>query len=243
MSLLDETKDLFRCTPIQPGENIVVHIQGKTNPQKHVILGVHYDCTDGPGANDNATGIATALEAARLLKSGSFDYSIDIVFFTGEEIEDAGSKAFLGSLSKADKNNIEGVFIVDMIGNNQSPQEPHNADGSFAPEDLDIMADESNPGSVALEQATQTEIHQALSLPSTTSNNTDSSSDNDEFQAAGLPTVLFSEDRVAETRRDNPYFNTQADTVDKIDFNFFPQAARAVIIATADAAKPQGKRI
>ncbi|PWG74277.1 aminopeptidase, partial [Enterococcus hirae] len=47
--------------------NIAVEIKGAASSGDVLIIGAHYDTVPGtPGANDNATGIASLLELARL---------------------------------------------------------------------------------------------------------------------------------------------------------------------------------
>ena len=63
--------------------NIIATQWGTKFPDKYIICGSHYDSHrsgDGdktcPGADDNATGVATVLETARILSEYSFEYSI-----------------------------------------------------------------------------------------------------------------------------------------------------------------------
>jgi hypothetical protein len=70
-----------------------------------------------PGADDNATGIATLFEAARVLSSLSFDFDIYFVAFQAEEIGLIGSAAFADSLAGAGQE-IYGVLNLDMLGYN-----------------------------------------------------------------------------------------------------------------------------
>lgn len=71
---------------------------------------------DAPGANDNASGMAGTIEAARVLSDYEFENSIIYVGLSGEEQGLFGGK---GLAEYAKKNNWEiiGVFNNDMIGN------------------------------------------------------------------------------------------------------------------------------
>jgi Zn-dependent M28 family amino/carboxypeptidase len=71
---------------------------------------------DSPGANDNATGMAGALEAARVLSSYSFENSIIYVGLSGEEQGLFGGKGLAAYAQKKDWK-IIGVLNNDMIGN------------------------------------------------------------------------------------------------------------------------------
>ena len=71
---------------------------------------------DAPGANDNASGMAGTIEAARVLSKYKFENSIIYVGLSGEEQGLFGGKGFA---EYAKKNNWEiiGVLNNDMIGN------------------------------------------------------------------------------------------------------------------------------
>mgnify|MGYP006192830131 CR=1 FL=1 len=72
--------------------------------------------SDSPGANDNASGVAGTLEAARVLTKYRFPGSIVYAALSGEEQGLFGGK-FLAQKAKAEGWRIEGVLNNDMIGN------------------------------------------------------------------------------------------------------------------------------
>jgi len=81
-----------------PVENIVVTLPGTRGPGgapsgEVVHLTAHYD-TWGPGADDNASGVATAMEAARVLQSLDHSRTIQILFYDMEETGLDGSFAW-----------------------------------------------------------------------------------------------------------------------------------------------------
>ena len=72
--------------------------------------------SDSPGANDNATGMAGTIEAARVLSKYKFESSIIYVGLSGEEQGLYGGQGLAGHAKK--KNwNIIGILNNDMIGN------------------------------------------------------------------------------------------------------------------------------
>jgi hypothetical protein len=78
--------------------NVVADIPGAELPDQYVIVGAHIDSDDaGTGAADNGTGVAAAMEAARLvMDSGARPKrTIRFVFFSGEEIGKVGSLAYV----------------------------------------------------------------------------------------------------------------------------------------------------
>ena len=73
---------------------------------------------DAPGANDNASGMAGTIEAARVLSQYTFESSIVYLGLSGEEQGLFGGKGF-AEFAKAQGWDIIGVLNNDMIGNIQ----------------------------------------------------------------------------------------------------------------------------
>jgi Zn-dependent M28 family amino/carboxypeptidase len=105
--------------------NVVAIQRGTKNPNNFIIMSGDIDSRvsnpnnytdDSPGANDNATGMAGALEAARVLSSYSFENSIIYVGLSGEEQGLFGGKGLAAYAQKKDWK-IIGVLNNDMIGN------------------------------------------------------------------------------------------------------------------------------
>ena len=71
---------------------------------------------DGPGANDNASGMAGTIEAARVLSKYKFDYNIVYLGLSGEEQSLFGGKGF-AEYAKNNNWDIIGVINNDIIGN------------------------------------------------------------------------------------------------------------------------------
>ena len=96
--------------------NIVGTLRGTRCPETTFIVGAHYDSVAaGPGADDNASGVAGMLEIARLLSGRSFDASIDFVAFPFEENGLIGSSRMAGDARDADRE-LAGVLVLEMIG-------------------------------------------------------------------------------------------------------------------------------
>jgi hypothetical protein len=72
--------------------------------------------SDAPGANDNASGVAGALEAARVLSQYEFDGSIVYAALAGEEQGLFGGK-ILAEKAKEEGWHLTAVLNNDMIGN------------------------------------------------------------------------------------------------------------------------------
>lgn len=101
--------------------NLWVDIKGTQWPSEVVILGAHIDAVpQSPGADDNASGAAAALELARVLRGREPKRTIRIMFYTLEEYGLVGSRAyveeFAGPNHKAGTETIAGMVCLDMIG-------------------------------------------------------------------------------------------------------------------------------
>lgn len=99
-----------------PQHNVVAELPGTERPDEVVIVGGHLDSWDGAtGANDNATGVATAMEAARLLMAAGARprRTIRVVLWTGEEQGLLGSRAYVEAHAD-EMEKVSAVFVHDM---------------------------------------------------------------------------------------------------------------------------------
>jgi hypothetical protein len=96
--------------------NIVGVLAAKPGVQE-IIVSAHYDSWRGPGANDNATGVAAMLELARYFHSLKPPPTVSMRFiaFGGEEAGLLGSKAYLLK-HQTELQNCELLFNIDQIG-------------------------------------------------------------------------------------------------------------------------------
>ena len=106
-------------------DSVIAIQRGTTDPNRYVIMSGDIDSrvsdvmdatSDSPGANDNASGVAGALEAARVLSKQRFHGSIVYAALGGEEQGLYGGR-ILAEHAKANGWRIVGVLNNDMIGN------------------------------------------------------------------------------------------------------------------------------
>ncbi|MFT4522640.1 MAG: hypothetical protein ACI8ZN_001590 [Bacteroidia bacterium] len=97
------------------GRNIVGTITGKTNPDSIYIICAHYDAVADYCADDNASGSATVLEAARIMNKYCFNNTIKFIFFDEEELGLIGSK-YYADTAFVHGDKIVGVLNMDMLG-------------------------------------------------------------------------------------------------------------------------------
>lgn len=103
--------------PGKPAKNIIGRRVGATS--ETVLIGAHYDdlpsSGPAPGADDNASGVATLLSVARALSSLRPKRNIVFVAFSGEEQGMVGSAHFARSVAPG--MNIVASIILDQDGN------------------------------------------------------------------------------------------------------------------------------
>ena len=105
--------------------NVVAIQKGTKYPNRYIIMSGDIDSrvsnpnnytSDSPGANDNASGMAGTIEAARVLSKYEFENSIIYVGLSGEEQGLFGGRG-LAAYAKEKGWEIIGIMNNDMIGN------------------------------------------------------------------------------------------------------------------------------
>lgn len=90
----------------------------------YLIVGGHHDSLNGPGANDNASGIGVVLEVARALVAEPGALPVIVVAFGAEERQPVpgrrenhvGSRAYVAAMVEAERSNLVALVNVDMVG-------------------------------------------------------------------------------------------------------------------------------
>lgn len=100
--------------------NVVGTKRGREPDRARVLVGAHFDTVPGtPGADDNASGVAALLEAARLLAAEGPDATVEFVGFNLEEPQGytyrVGSRRFAG---EARRRGVQyaGALVLEMVG-------------------------------------------------------------------------------------------------------------------------------
>ena len=105
--------------------NVIAEKKGTRYPNRYVIMSGDIDSrassstdatTDAPGANDNASGVAGTLEAARVLSQYDFPATVVFAALSGEEQGLFGGQ-HMAKVAKEEGWDIMGILNNDMIGN------------------------------------------------------------------------------------------------------------------------------
>ena len=108
----------------QAAPNVIGIQRGTLYPNTYVVCGSHFDSFTwdvlygggtAPGADDNATGVASVLESARIMTQYEFEYSIIYCAYGAEEEGLYGSEAY-ASRCQQEGMDIIGYFNNDMNG-------------------------------------------------------------------------------------------------------------------------------
>jgi hypothetical protein len=133
-------------------DNVIAEIAGSTDAV--VMLGAHLDSAlDGPGINDNGTGVATLLAIASAVRhQPAPTATIRFAFWAAEEFGDLGSADYVEHLAPAERDRISAYFNLDMTGSPNPGRFVY--DGALAPPGssdltqrlLDALAANETPG-------------------------------------------------------------------------------------------------
>lgn len=198
-------------TPIFVGSGtsltVIANKPGRTPSPRLVLLTAHLDSINhaggqlapAPGADDNGSGAAGLLEIARILSSRSDDQDLRLVLFGGEEEGLLGSRQYVRTLGKHDRERLAGVINMDMIGTLNSDSHGVLLEGAAVSQALiDQLVSSAQD---------YTSLRVQVSL-------TPFASDHVPFIEADLPAVLTIEGSDAS----NPNIHTIHDTIGTINY-------------------------
>ncbi|BBZ79277.1 putative lipoprotein aminopeptidase LpqL [Mycolicibacterium anyangense] len=204
--------------------------QTKTgSPQDVVVVGAHLDSVpEGPGINDNGSGVAAVLETAKQLgPTPQVKNAVRFAFWGAEELGTVGSKKYIESLNVDQLKDIALYLNFDMIGSPNPGYFTYDGDQSTAPGRGQNVprVPEGSPG---IERALVAYLKSAGKTAQDTS--FDGRSDYDAFTMAGVPAGgLFSgaEENKTEDQQKlwggtanapfDPNYHKATDTLEHID--------------------------
>lgn len=97
------------------GTNVIGRLEGTSASAEDVIVSAHYDSVSGcTGADDNASGVAGALEAARVLATGRWTHDLVVACWDEEERGLVGSDAWAREQKGAGAT-VRGMISLEMI--------------------------------------------------------------------------------------------------------------------------------
>jgi hypothetical protein len=222
--------------------NVVASLPGKgINSRQVFVICSHYDSIasnstnwlldwktmSAPGADDNASGTAAVLEAARILSEYDFDSTIRFITFSGEELGLHGSKHYTNLVAENGED-IAGVLNFDMI--------------AYDPDvlDIDII---TNAGSEWIAEA-MLSVQRAYNIgPLILNKIVDPEmvySDHAPFWNKGYNAILGIDNSDFDSPEFYPFMHTTEDTVDKLNFEMASRMVQIAVGTLASLANPSG---
>jgi hypothetical protein len=194
------------------GRNIFAIQTGTIFPDRQFIICAHYDAATDYAADDNATGVAAVIEAARILSAHQFPYTLVYALWDEEETGLFGSTKFA---TRARLNNelIEGVLNLDMLGYDQ------NDDGIMEIHSSNIAAS----AALASMMVTVNSLY-GISLNPIVYNPGSNESDHDSFWKKNFGAVMVTEAYYGNDY--NPNYHDLADRINQFNFNYFHNLAK-----------------
>ncbi len=201
--------DFDQQIPRIGGANLLGTIAGKGD--RFVLLAAHYDACgqDNPGADDNAAGVAVALEVARSLKGTALDRSVIIALFDAEEppnfLEPTMGSQWFVDHPTVPLDRIDMMICLDLVGHALGP------DGlpDEVRESVFVLGAEKSTG-------TSKVMGSLPERPGIRPRRIDnyiipSMSDYDAFMTAGVPFLFYSAGR-------SQHYHASSDTPDRLDY-------------------------
>ena len=226
-------------------KNKIVTIPGHgPNADKFVLMTAHMDSisnsadTLAPGAEDNGSGVAALMEAAYWLRFYKFDYTIKLIFFTGEEQGLKGSEAYVAAHPE-EMAKILGVVNLDMFG--------YDSDQDMCIElHVGTMAASNVVGTCFADVNDNYNLGLSFDYLTTTAIDR---SDHASFWDAGVGAIEILENYQSDAasfgckgRLDrNPHYHKTTDTIDKMYMPATVATVKAGVGAVASLANPMGK--
>ena len=203
-----------------------------------IILGAHFDSVQGtPGADDNASGVAVLLEAARLLARGRAGSQVLFCAFNLEELNMIGSGDFAKKLKSAGAK-VAAMISLEMVGYTDSKlgsQKYPFGLRSFYPDRGDFVGVIGNWNSASLLRKFAREMRQVRGLPVETLSVPGNGglipavrlSDHSPFWDAGYPALMVTDTSFFR----NPHYHGSTDTLETLNLDFMGKVCEGVIRA------------
>ncbi len=203
---------------------------------RQIIIGAHIDSVvDTPGADDNASGVAVLLEAARLLSQVRLKSPVLFCAFNLEELDMIGSSAFARKL-KATGAEVEAMISLEMLGYTDSrpgSQKLPVGLGPFYPDRGEFIGMIGNWKSRKLLQKLSAAMRQVADLPVETLAVPGNGmvipavrlSDHAPFWDLGYPAVMITDTSFYR----NPHYHGPTDALETLNIDFMAKVCEGVV--------------
>jgi hypothetical protein len=201
------------------GVNVEATLRGtNTSSDESYIVCAHYDTVAScPGADDDGSGVALVLSAAKLMSSFGFTHTVKFVAFPGEEQGLYGSYYYV---QEAVENhiNIVAVLNADMIGFAPTEEDAKN---------IDIYEDENSKWITEYTIDVSNRYNDILNLEVIPSGYT-TASDHYYFWDAGYNALCYNE--IAS----NSYYHSSEDTIENMNLDYAVRVSQLILATLAE---------
>ncbi len=209
--------------------NVVATIEGRINPGRQVLMTGHYDDVSGdyyhwaPGADDNASGTASLLMAASIMKNYGWTNTVKFIAFAAEE------QGLLGSASYAEEAYLRGDTILGVQNFDMIAWE-HNGDNM-----IDVHSGNPPENQALADILIGTISDYGLNLAAQKiTNGASDRSDQASFWNYNYPAILGIED----SHDLNPYYHGTGDRVSVFDTAYYVNFTKATVASLSILAYP-----
>jgi Zn-dependent M28 family amino/carboxypeptidase len=209
---------------------------GSESTGPRIIVGAHFDSVQGsPGADDNASGVAVLLEAARVLSKKKLSSQVIFAAFQLEEFNMVGSTHFARKLKGAEAK-VNAMMSLEMVGYTDSragTQKYPAGLGQLYPDRGDFIGVIGNWRSNRLLRRFAQSFRQVDGLPVETLSLPGNGrfvpaarlSDHAPFWDLGFSALLITDTAFLR----NPHYHRASDTLDSLDISFMAKVCEGVI--------------
>jgi hypothetical protein len=231
--IYQEFEELGLETRIQPweyrnieGNNIEATLPGTDETSDEIyIICAHYDSVPGsPGADDDGSGIAAVLSAAKVMSTYTFNNTIRFVAFSGEEQGLYGSSFYVNEAT-TNGDNIVAALNADMIGYTEEVE-----DGQY----IRVYEDEFSKWITDFTTDISDRYNAYIGLQVAPSGYS-YGSDHYRFWEYGYNAIFYAEANF------NAYYHSPDDTIEHMDIDYAVRSSRLIISTLAELAEPNAR--
>lgn len=208
----------------QGGQNILATLPATVPTDETILFGAHMDSVSNAGANDNGTGSASVLEAARVLRDlPERKTNILFAWFDEEELGLIGS-GYLAREFRQKKVKLTYAHTMDMLGWDE------NQNGAI---------EVARPDGILWDFYQGVNRRHELNFP--LQRTSTGSSDHVSFSKNGFPSVCLSEEWTDGDT--TPHYHRKGDVYETVNFPFLAKGTQLAVAAVADMSQKIGTGI
>ncbi len=211
------------------GKNIWAILPGALYPNEPVIICAHYDgmpnVAIAPAADDDGSGVAAVLEAARVITQGGYQFEHTIIFAIWDEEEyGLGGSNNFASLADVANDTIHGVINMDAIA--------HDSDNDSVAR---VHTKPTANSEIIADTVVAVNIDYNIGIDLQVNNPGATYSDHASFWNHNYGALLMIQDWDNDA---NPHYHTVTDLIQYFNIPYFHKLARLSIASAAAFAVP-----